>query len=83
MVGRSGREVLYGLMETRYNLQPSDIATKPGVYASALRDILAGSASIVEKHMLVLVKEKTGIQAHTLEEAVAKLKARESNLPHN
>ncbi len=75
MIGRSGREVLYGLMEQRYGLKPTDIPTKPGVYMSALGAILARSASVVEKYVLDLVKEKTGIEAHTLEEAVAKLMA--------
>jgi hypothetical protein len=83
MVGRTGRDVLYGLMESRYELQPADIAEKPGVYMSALRDILDSSANVVEKFVLAEIKEKTGVEAHTLEEAVQKLKAKESQTEHS
>jgi hypothetical protein len=41
---------------------------------SALRDILDSSANVVEQFDLAEIKEKTGVEAHTLEEAVQKLK---------
>ena len=74
MIGRSGREVLYGIMERRYDLRPRDIVDKTGLYASALRDLLGSSCTVVEHYILMRVKDKTGIEAHTLEEAVFKLK---------
>ena len=76
MVGRSGREVLYGLLERRYDLRRGDIVDKPGLYVSALRDLLGNSCTLVERSILASVKEATGIEAHTLEEAVFKLKER-------
>ncbi len=74
MVGRSGRDVLYGVLENRYALRSGDISTRTGTYMSALRDLLGSSATVVERYVLREVREETGIEAHTLEEAVAKLK---------
>jgi hypothetical protein len=74
MVGRSGREVIYGLMERRYGLYTEDIVNKPGVYVSALRDLLGSSCTVVEKNALAEIRELEGIEAHTFEEAVFRLK---------
>jgi hypothetical protein len=74
MIGRTGREVLYGLLERRYALKPVDIANKTGVYISALRDVLGSSCDVIEKYMLSQVREETGVEANSLEEAVFKLK---------
>ncbi len=76
MVGRSGREVLYGLLERRYGLRRGDIVDKPGLYVSALRDLLGNSCTVVERSVLRSIKDATGIEAHTLEEAVFLLKQR-------
>lgn len=74
IVGRSGRDVIYGLMERRYGLRAADIFDKPGVYVSALRDILGTSCIVVEKHALAEIRDAEGVEAHTIEEAVFKLK---------
>ena len=74
MIGRTGREVLYGLLERRYALRPVDIANKTGLYISALRDVLGSSCDVIEKYMLGQVREETGVEANSLEEAVFKLK---------
>ncbi len=75
IVGR-GREVLYGLLERRYGLRALDIGAKPGVYMSALRDVLGGSCDVIERFVLSSIREKTGVQARTLEEAAFKLRKR-------
>jgi len=77
MVGRNGRDVLYGLLETRYGLKAGEIQTKPGAYMSALRDILDSAANVVERIALSNLKERTGVDAHTFEEAAEKLKGKE------
>jgi hypothetical protein len=74
MIGRTGREVLYGLLEKRYELRREDIANKTGIYMSALRDVLGGSCDVIEKYMLSQIREETGVVANSLEEAVFKLK---------
>jgi hypothetical protein len=74
VIGRSGRDVLYGILDARYGLKPVDIPEKTGQYMSALRDILGSSATVVEKYALSHIKDKTGVDAHTMEEAVEKLK---------
>src|SRR5689334_6049119 len=69
MIGRGGKDVLYGLLEVRYNLRSADIASNPGVYMSALRDVLGSSCQVIEKYMLSRIQDETGIQANSLEEA--------------
>ncbi len=80
IVGRSGREVIYGLMERRYGLRAEDIVTKPGVYVSGLRDLLGSSCIVVEKHALAEIRDAEGIDAHTIEDAVFKLKKKYGEL---
>ena len=76
MVGRSGREVLFGILEKRYDLRRKDIVDKTGLYLSALRDLLGSSSTVVERQMLSSIRDRMGIDAHTLEEAVFKLRKR-------
>lgn len=80
IVGRSGREVIYGLMERRYGLRAEDIVTKPGVYVSGLRDLLGSSCIVVEKHVLAEIRQTEGIDAYTIEDAVFKLKKKYGDL---
>ena len=77
MVGTSGREALFGFMETRYGIHPADIQTKPGIYMSAMRDLLDSAANVVERTAPKNLKDKTGVDAHTLEEAIEKLRRRD------
>ena len=76
MVGRTGKEVLYGMLEARYTLHKRDLADKPGVYLSALRDLLGSSCDVIERYILSQVKERSGVEAHTIEEAVFRLRAK-------
>jgi hypothetical protein len=75
MIGRTGKEVLYAMLEERYELRPTDIALKPGQFMSALRHLLGNSALVIETFMLYNIDEKTRVRGWSLEDAVYKLKA--------
>jgi hypothetical protein len=75
MIGRTGKDVLYTMLEERYELRTTDVATKPGEFMSALRALLADSALVIESYMLSFIAEKTQVRGWSLEDAVDKLKA--------
>jgi hypothetical protein len=75
MVGRTGKDVLYTMLEERHGLKTTDVASKPGDFMSALRALLESSAMVIESYMLAYVSETTGVRGWSLEDAVDKLKA--------
>jgi len=75
MIGRTGKEVLYAMLEERYELRPTDIALRPGEFMSALRHLLGHPALVIESEMLAWIKETTEVKGWSLEDAVDKLKA--------
>jgi len=75
IIGRTGKEALYAMLEERYGLRPADIASKPGQFVSALQHLLGHSALVIEKEMLAWINETTPVRGSSLEDAVDKLKA--------
>jgi len=75
MIGRTGKEVLFAILEERYGLGPTDIVTRPGQFMSALQHLLGNSALVIETDMLLFIKEKRAVRGWSLEDAVDKLKA--------
>jgi len=75
VVGRSGKETLYRVIENSFGLQKEDIASRPGQYMSALRSMLGESCNSIEKYMLDYIEERTGVSGISLEDTVEMLRA--------
>jgi len=75
MIGRTGKEVLFAILEERYGLRSTDIESRPGEFMSALKHLLGNSALVIETDMLLSIREKTTVRGSSLEDAVDKLKA--------
>jgi len=74
MIGRSGKDVLYQMLEERYGFGPSKLASEPGRFLSAMRHLLGHSELVVENLMMKTIAGQTDVKGETLEEVVAKLK---------
>ena len=78
VTGRTGKEVLYSMLERQYGIVPEEIILKPGPFMSALRDLLGPGAYVLEREMLGHIRVETGVNAHNLEEAADMLRKNES-----
>jgi hypothetical protein len=78
VLGRTGAQVLEQIFLERYQLKPEDLVLRTGPYMSALKDMLGESSGVLEKIMLDEIERKSGVRAHTVEEAVNLLKQRDS-----
>jgi hypothetical protein len=74
VLGRSGSDVIDTVLIGRYGLHKEDIAYNPGLYMSAMKDILDAGCEVLERVMLEEIRKETGIVAMSMEDAVPRLK---------
>ena len=74
ILGRSGSDVIDTILSERYGLQREDIALKPGVYMSAMKDLLDSGCKALENVMLSEIRRTTGVNARSIEDAAFRLK---------
>ena len=77
VTGRTGKEVLYSMLERQYGVVTEEIILKPGPFMSALSDLLGPGAHVLEREMLGYIRAETGVVAHNLEEATDLLRKSE------
>jgi len=70
VMGGTGREVFFEIADRRYGVTRADIIDSPGKLMSVLKLMFDKTARVFEVYALRKIKEKTGIEAGTLEEAV-------------
>ena len=75
VMGRTGRDVFYEILERRYGLHKSEMADSPGRLMSTLKVMFDKTSRVFEIHALENIAEKTGIRAGSLEEAVDMLRS--------
>lgn len=74
VLGKTGSDVVDTILVQRYGLSKEDIASRPGAYMSAMKDLLDTGCEVVERVILEEVRKETGIVAMSVEEAVFRLK---------
>jgi hypothetical protein len=80
VMGRTGRDVFYEILERRYGLHKSEMADSPGRLMSTLKVMFDRTSRVFEIHALENIAEKTGIRAGSLEEAVDMLRGTGRNM---
>ncbi|MDA4127175.1 MAG: DUF3227 domain-containing protein [Thaumarchaeota archaeon] len=80
VIGRTGREVFFEILEKRYGVTKDEIAESPGKLTSTLKLMLDSSAAVIEGYAVREIKERMGVEASSLEEAVELLKSRERSM---
>jgi hypothetical protein len=76
VMGRTGNEVFFQILQSRYGITKSDIVDSPGAFTSTLKVMLDSSASVLMSYALDELIQRLGVKASTLEEAIAILKRR-------
>ena len=74
VVGRSGADAVDAVLSGRYGLHKEDLAYNPGAYMSAMKDILDAGCDVLQKLMLEEIRQKTGVVAFSMEEAVFRVR---------
>ena len=67
-VGRTGKEVLFAVLERQFGLRREDVSLKPGPYMAALRSALGESCRTIEDLTIVEVRDKEGVAGWNVEE---------------
>ncbi|HEV2226160.1 MAG TPA: hypothetical protein VGR56_05070 [Nitrososphaerales archaeon] len=77
VMGRTWRDVFFEILDRRYGITKDWIAESPDRLRTTLKLIFANSASVIERYALREIKERTGVEASSLEEAVAMIETGE------
>jgi hypothetical protein len=78
LMGRTGRDIFLEILDKKSGMTKDRMAETPHRLMTTLELIFDSSAAVIEEYALRGIKERTGIEASTLEEAVAVMEARES-----
>jgi hypothetical protein len=76
LMGRTGKDVFFELLWRRHGVTKDDIIDNPGKFMTALKVLLDSSAFVLETYALDEIERNLKISAYSLEDAIAKLRAR-------
>src|SRR5579863_4619477 len=76
IMGRTGRDVFFEILQRRYGVSEVDIVDYPGKFMTALKLMFDTSAYVIESHILDEIYRSSGVKGVSLEDVVATLRSR-------
>ena len=81
IMGRTGRDVFFEILQRRYGVSEVDIVDYPGKFMTALKLMFDTSAYVIESHILAEIYRNSGVKGVTLEDVLNTLKSEKTEIP--